>query len=48
MVSMAMVGLELLAEAHVKRADDEKGQSEAGVDEVVHGLLGAKSERKPH
>jgi|GEM_PF-5197433 len=38
MVSMAVVGLELLAEAHVQRADDEKGQSEAGVDEVVHGV----------
>ena len=48
MVSMAVVGLELLAEAHVQRADDEKGQSEAGVDEVVHGVLGVKSAHKPH
>jgi hypothetical protein len=30
--------LELLAEAHVKRADDEEGSSDAEV-EVVHGLL---------
>jgi hypothetical protein len=38
MVSMAVVGLELLAEAHVKRADDEEGQGEAGVEDVVHGV----------
>ena len=45
---MAVVGLELLAEAHVQCADDEKGQREAGVDEVVHGVLGVRSVRKPH
>jgi hypothetical protein len=39
MVSMAVVGLELLAEAHVKRADDEEGEGDAQVDEVVHGVV---------
>ena len=30
--------LELLAKAHVKRADDEEGGGDADVDEVVHGF----------
>jgi hypothetical protein len=33
----------LLAKAHVKRADDEEGEGDAQVDEVVHGVSGLKA-----
>ena len=35
---MAVVGLKLFAEAHVKRADDEEGDGDAQVDEIVHDV----------
>ena len=38
MVSMVVGFLELLAEAHIKRADDEEGGGDADVDEVVHSV----------
>jgi hypothetical protein len=46
MVSMAVVGLKLFAEAHVKGADDEEGDGDAQVDEIVHGVCGCCSTAK--
>jgi hypothetical protein len=46
MVSMALVGLVLLAEAHVQRTGDEEGDGDAQVDEIVHGLCGCCSTAK--
>ena len=48
MVSMAVTGLKLLTEAHVQRAKDEKAQSEDGVEDVVHGVLGRLSATMMH